>query len=111
MEQLKISREVSLPLDAVTQTLAAIARKGAGKTFLASLIAEQMLDARVQVIVVDPVGNWWGLRVALAFNTTVRARGFEENVRTLRSYELVERTDDGLKAADWLYQVDGRASR
>jgi hypothetical protein len=64
MEQLKISREVSLPLDAVTQTLAAIARKGAGKTFLASLIAEQMLDARAQVIVVDPVGNWWGLRVA-----------------------------------------------
>ena len=54
-EKLKVAAELSLPLDAVTQTMAAIARKGAGKTYLASMIAEQMLDARAQVIVVDPV--------------------------------------------------------
>jgi hypothetical protein len=63
-EKLKVAAELALPLDAVTQTMAAIARKGAGKTYLASMIAEQMLDAHAQVIVVDPVGNWWGLRVA-----------------------------------------------
>ncbi|HTG26090.1 MAG TPA: DUF87 domain-containing protein [Reyranella sp.] len=61
---LKLARELSLPLDAVTQTLAAIGRKGAGKTYLAQLLAEQMLDAGAQVIVIDPVGNWWSLRVA-----------------------------------------------
>lgn len=61
--KIKISKEISLPMDAVTQTLAAIGRKGAGKTYLATMIAEQMLDASAQVIVIDPVGNWWGLRV------------------------------------------------
>lgn len=63
MRKLRISKEISLPLDAVTQTIAAIGRKGAGKTYLASMLAEQMLDAQAQVIVIDPVGNWWGLRV------------------------------------------------
>ena len=63
MEQLKISREVSLPLDAVTQTIAVIARRGMGKTYLASKLAEEMLDAGAQVMVVDPVGVWYGLRV------------------------------------------------
>jgi len=63
MKALKISKEISLPIDAVTQTLAAIGRKGAGKTYLATMIAEQMLDAKAQIVVIDPVGNWWGLRV------------------------------------------------
>jgi hypothetical protein len=52
-----------LPIDVVTQTLAAIGRKGAGKTYLATMLAEEMLDANAQVVVLDPVGNWWGLRV------------------------------------------------
>lgn len=63
IKELKISKEISLPINAVTQTMAMIGRKGAGKTYLASMIAEQMLDTGSQVIVVDPVGNWWGLRV------------------------------------------------
>jgi hypothetical protein len=61
---LKITESISLPNDAVTQTMACIGRKGAGKTYLASLLAEQMLGIRAQVVIIDPVGNWWGLRVA-----------------------------------------------
>lgn len=64
MKQLKISKEISLPIDAVTQTISTIGRKGAGKTYLATMIAEQMIDAGAQIVVLDPVGNWWGLRVA-----------------------------------------------
>ncbi len=60
---LRIAKDLQLPLDAVTQTLAAIGRKGAGKTYLATKIAEEMLDAQAQVVALDPVGNWWGLRV------------------------------------------------
>ena len=63
MKKLKIAKELFFPLDVVTQTLAAIGRKGAGKTYLATMLAEQMLDANAQVIALDPVGNWWGLRV------------------------------------------------
>lgn len=63
MKGLKISKEIELPIDAVTQTIAAIGRKGAGKTYLASMIAEQMLDAKAQVVILDPIGNWYGLRI------------------------------------------------
>lgn len=62
-EKLRIAKEISLPSDAITQTMAAIGRKGSGKTYLSQMIAEQMLDAKAQVVVIDPVGNWWGLRV------------------------------------------------
>lgn len=60
---IKIAQELELPLDGITQTYAQIGKRGAGKTYLASMIAEQMLDAQAQVIVIDPIGNWWGLRV------------------------------------------------
>jgi uncharacterized protein len=63
MKTLHLAKDLDLPLDAVTQTLAAIGRKGAGKTYLAGVIAEQMLDAEAQVVVLDPVGNWFGLRI------------------------------------------------
>ena len=61
---LKISKEISFPIKAVTETFAAIGRRGSGKSYLATMLAEQMLDAEAQVIVIDPVGIWWGLRVA-----------------------------------------------
>ena len=61
---LHIATDLDLPLQAVVQTLAAIGRKGAGKTYLATMIAEQMLDAGAQVVALDPVGNWYGLRIA-----------------------------------------------
>jgi hypothetical protein len=60
---LHIAKGLSLPLDAVTQTFAQIGRKGAGKTYLATMIAEQMLDAEAQTVALDPVGNWFGLRI------------------------------------------------
>lgn len=63
MKTLNIAKEIQLPLDAVTQTMSMIGRKGSGKTYLATMIAESMLDAHAQVIAIDPVGNWWGLRV------------------------------------------------
>lgn len=64
IKSLPISDLITLPTNAVTQTLACIGRKGAGKTYLAQLLAEKMLDMQAQVVVIDPVGNWWGLRVA-----------------------------------------------
>lgn len=64
MKNLHLSKELSLPLDAVTQTIAFLARKGAGKTYGASKLAEEMIDAGAQVAVIDPVGVWYGLRLA-----------------------------------------------
>lgn len=63
MKQLQISDDLSLPIDAATQTFAFIARKGAGKTYAAGKLAECLMDAQVQVVILDSVGNWWGLRL------------------------------------------------
>lgn len=59
---LKISKEISLPLEAVTQTFGILAIKGSGKSYTGSVMAEEMLDAGQQVIAIDPTGAWWGLQ-------------------------------------------------
>jgi hypothetical protein len=61
---LKLAKGLSLPLDAATQTFAFIARKGAGKTYAAGKLVELLIHAHVQVVVLDTVGNWYGLRLA-----------------------------------------------
>lgn len=64
MTKLRMAEDLSLPVDAATQTFAFIARKGGGKTYAAGKLAEELLDAGVQVLVLDTVGNWFGLRLS-----------------------------------------------
>jgi DNA helicase HerA-like ATPase len=59
---LRIAQAVHLPLDAVTQTFAILARKGAGKTYTGMVMTEERVKAGLQVVVLDPLGAWWGLR-------------------------------------------------
>lgn len=59
---LKIAQGLSLPVDAVTQTFAILAKRGTGKTYTASVMAEEMLKAGHQVVAIDPTGAWFGLR-------------------------------------------------
>jgi len=59
---LKLADNLSLPLDAVTQTFGILAVRGAGKSNTAAVMAEQMFRSRLPFVVVDPVGAWWGLR-------------------------------------------------
>lgn len=64
MSKLHISEKLSLPIDAVTQKFGILGRTGSGKSYAATKFAEEMLDAKAQIVVLDPVGVWWGLRVA-----------------------------------------------
>jgi hypothetical protein len=61
---IQLGAELELPKDAVTQTFAFLARRGAGKTYGAQKLCEGMLELEAQVVVIDPVGNWYGLRLA-----------------------------------------------
>ena len=63
MKRLEIGIDFSVPLDAVTQKMAYLGRTGSGKTYAATKMAEEMLNASVQIIVLDPVGVWYGLRL------------------------------------------------
>jgi hypothetical protein len=62
MSKLHIADNFTLPLEAVTQTFAILAKRGVGKSYLASVMAEEMLKAGQQVIAIDPTGAWHGLR-------------------------------------------------
>jgi hypothetical protein len=55
---------LDLPTEAVTQTFAILAKRGAGKTYTANVMAEEMLKANLHVVIVDPIGVWWGLRAS-----------------------------------------------
>ena len=43
--QLHISNDLSLPIEAVTQTFAILAKRRVGKTYTASVIAEEFVKA------------------------------------------------------------------
>lgn len=60
--KIKISKEVSLPIDVVTQTIAILAKRRAGKSYTMRKLVEQLLTNDQQVILVDPKGDQWGIR-------------------------------------------------
>lgn len=62
MKKLHISPDLALPLDAVTQTFAIMAKRGVGKTHTASVMAEEMLKQGQPIVVYDPTSAWWGLK-------------------------------------------------
>lgn len=64
MMKLRLADTLSLPIDACTQTFAWIGRKGSGKTYGAGKLAEELLKADIQTVILDTVGNWYGLRIA-----------------------------------------------
>jgi hypothetical protein len=57
-----IGPKLDLPESAVTQTFAVLAKRGMGKSYLAAKMVEQMIGAGLPVVVVDPIGVFWGLR-------------------------------------------------
>jgi hypothetical protein len=59
---LDISDSFALSVDFVTWTQAILAKKGSGKSYTASVEAEELLELGQQVVVIDPTGAWWGLR-------------------------------------------------
>jgi hypothetical protein len=48
--------------EAITQTFAILAVRGAGKTNAARCMAERMFRSHMPFVAIDPVGSWWGLR-------------------------------------------------
>lgn len=55
---------LSLPIEVVTRKLAWIGTTGSGKTYGAIRLAEFLWKAGAQFVALDPVGVWYGLRLA-----------------------------------------------
>lgn len=62
--EIELARNLWLPIAAVTQKFAFLGRTGSGKSYAASKVAEGMLAVNVPIVVLDPVGVWYGLRLA-----------------------------------------------
>lgn len=60
--ELHIADDLTLPIDAVTETFLIFGKRGSGKTTAASVLTEELLGAGLPVCVIDPMGAWWGLR-------------------------------------------------
>ena len=61
MKALHISHDLSLPLEAVTNTHLILARRRVGKSYTAAVMAEEMVQAGLPWVAHDPTGVWWGL--------------------------------------------------
>ncbi|MEM9369099.1 MAG: helicase HerA-like domain-containing protein [Planctomycetota bacterium] len=59
---MKLSSQFPLPSGIETMKLAILGRTGSGKTNTAVVMAEQMIAGGVPVAIIDPQGDWWGLR-------------------------------------------------
>lgn len=59
---LEIADGLSLPIDYVTKTAAILAQRRKGKTYTASVIAEELVRLDQPWVALDPTGAWWGLR-------------------------------------------------
>jgi hypothetical protein len=63
MKPFVVSPDVSFPPDSATSTFAILGTRGSGKSYGAGVLVESFLSQQVQVVVVDVVGTWWGLRL------------------------------------------------
>jgi len=62
MKELNLG-EVKIPINAATKTFAVLAKRGAGKTWTAAVLAEEFFSANIPFVVFDPIDVWWGLRL------------------------------------------------
>lgn len=60
--KLRIANNFTLPPESVTETFAILGIRGSGKTNTGVVITEELLAANQQVVIIDPVDVWWGLK-------------------------------------------------
>lgn len=60
---IRLADGIILPANAATQRFAFLGRTGSGKSYAAGVLVEGLLSARSQVVVLDGMGIWYGLRL------------------------------------------------
>src|SRR6266850_3159093 len=89
-----------LPLDAATHTFGFIGIRGAGKTVAATVMAEEMCEAGLPWIALDPIGVWWGLRA----NPDGTPGGYPVVIIGGEHADIQLEKDAGAKLADTILQ-------
>jgi DNA helicase HerA-like ATPase len=63
----RLAKDLALPPEAATWVNAFLAKRNAGKTYDAAVLAEELIKAGIPIVVIDGMGVWWGLRVAVRY--------------------------------------------
>lgn len=61
---LRIASRLTLDDSYITKVAAIVAQRRKGKTYTASVLAEEHVNNGLPFVAVDPTGAWWGLRAA-----------------------------------------------
>ena len=61
----KVSKDLTLPLEAIAWVLTFVAKRNAGKTYNTAVYVEELVDQKIPVLVIDGMGVWWGLRTGV----------------------------------------------
>lgn len=97
---LKFSSTLNLPLDAATQKIALLGTSGSGKSHAMTKLAEELLDNNVQVVILDPKGEAWGLRL----NADGKRAGFPVPVFGGDQGDVPLRPEMGARVAELIVQ-------
>lgn len=62
MTEIRLGRDLALPLDFASEANAILATRGAGKSYTSAVLTEELHAAGIQTVAVDPAGVYWGLR-------------------------------------------------
>ena len=94
IKELKIGN-IKLPLSSSTKTFAILAKRGAGKTYTACVMAEEMHKVGIPFVVFDPIDVWWGLR----FDKDGKKEGLPIVVFGLENADIKLERDMGVRIA------------
>lgn len=86
---------VKLPIESATKTFAILAKRGAGKSYTAAVLAEEFYKVNIPFVVFDPIDVWWGLR----FNKTGKGKGLPIVVFGLEHADIPLTRDMGKQIA------------
>lgn len=94
--RIALSADFTMPVDSVTATFSILGKKGRGKTYTASVLAEELMDAGCLICVIDPTGVWHGLRSS----ANGREAGFPVVILGGDHADVALRADQGAAVAE-----------
>ena len=57
-----MTKHFIIPNEALRSDIAILGKKGRGKSYAAKGLVERLLDLGERVLILDPLGHWWGLK-------------------------------------------------